>query len=331
MEIIIDNAILHILDSISTIPVFSKEKLDLNDDSVCNFIGKHLERIFNDQSVKPGIFSEGSQIKELVKNIKSDFISTSISIGEKLYDLMSRFIDIPAGDLLIASLNIENNSHLGIVKFNYKEGFTHYVDYGESGTQNKIIVNKVMFPSETQRSIEGALINLEDFSLKIFEREYDIEGEKILYFSKMFLNCDTGLSIKESIKVIKKVAKDITKTYYDDDFDKVSQIKEAIYENLDSGSIEVENVANTMFTNNPQIKKEYIEKVKDLGVSEIIDLEGKKPERKLSIHKIKIDNGIKLDIPVDIYRDRDVIEFINNPNGTISIMIKNINKIKQDS
>lgn len=331
MEIRINNAILHILDSTATLPVYSSESLYLDDEKVHDFIGKHVERIFEDQGVKLGKFVASSQIKELIKNIKEDFIDSSVSIAEILYELMQKYPEIPCGDLLISLVNSENQNYLAIIKFNYKEGYTHYVDYGDSGTLNKIVVNKVMFPSETQRNIEAALINLEDLSLRIFEREYDIEGGKILYFSKMFLECTTDLSIKESIKVIREVAKDITKRYYDDDFNKVSAIKEAIYDNLDSGSIEVENVANTIFRNSPDIKKEYIERVEEAGVNKVVDLEGKKPEKKLTVHKIKMDNGIQLDIPVDIYRDKNIIEFMNNPDGTISIMIKNISKIRQGS
>ena len=42
----------------------------------------------------------------------------------------------------------------------------------------------------------------------------------------------------------------------------------------------------------------------------------------------KNDNGIELSIPIELYRDPDVVEFINNPDGTTSVMIKNIEKIK---
>ena len=323
------NAILHILDSINSLPVYSQEVLDLTNEKIQEFIGKHIERMFNDQGVKLGRFAESSKIKDLTININEDFIGTSILIAEKLYEIMVRYTEIPSGDLLIASLIIENQNYIMLVKLNYKEGYTHYVDYGDNGTANKIVVNKVMFPSETQKSIEAALIKSEDLSIKIFEREYDIEGEKILYFSKIFLDCDTDLSIKESIKVIRDVAKKMTKEYYEDDFEKVSAIKEAIYDNLDTGVIEVEEVANKVFSNNIDIKKEYIERIEEAGVSKVVDLEGKKPEKKLTVHKIKIDNGIQLDIPVDLYRDRNIVEFINNTDGTISILIKNISKIKQ--
>jgi hypothetical protein len=33
-------------------------------------------------------------------------------------------------------------------------------------------------------------------------------------------------------------------------------------------------------------------------------------------------------LPLELYKDPDVVEFINNPDGTTSVIIKNIEKIK---
>ena len=35
-----------------------------------------------------------------------------------------------------------------------------------------------------------------------------------------------------------------------------------------------------------------------------------------------MDNGIELIVPLDVYRNGDLIEFVNNPDGTVSIMLK---------
>ena len=40
-----------------------------------------------------------------------------------------------------------------------------------------------------------------------------------------------------------------------------------------------------------------------------------------------MDNGIELIVPLDVYRNGDLIEFVNNPDGTVSIMLKNIEKL----
>ena len=57
-----------------------------------------------------------------------------------------------------------------------------------------------------------------------------------------------------------------------------------------------------------------MEKLQEAGVR-VIHLEGREPEKKLGVHKFKIDNGIKLDIPVEIYRNKDIVEFITIPTA----------------
>ena len=68
--------------------------------------------------------------------------------------------------------------------------------------------------------------------------------------------------------------------------------------------------------------------IKKAGVKEEITFAGEEPEKKFSKHKIKTENGIELSVPTDIYKDKNAIEFINNPDGTISILITNV-KIKK--
>ena len=44
--------------------------------------------------------------------------------------------------------------------------------------------------------------------------------------------------------------------------------------------------------------------------------------------KFKFENGIELSIPLDLFNDPEVVEIKNNPDGTLSVEIKNIEKIK---
>lgn len=49
--------------------------------------------------------------------------------------------------------------------------------------------------------------------------------------------------------------------------------------------------------------------------------------KKFRTQKLKTDIGIEINFPSHFYNDKDVIEFINNPDGSISILIKNVNKV----
>lgn len=50
--------------------------------------------------------------------------------------------------------------------------------------------------------------------------------------------------------------------------------------------------------------------------------------RKFDRQKIITGNGIEISIPVDYYKDTDKIEIISNSDGTITIVVKNIEEYK---
>lgn len=328
MEYKVERAILHILGDNGAPPVYSQQELDLFEEAVSNFIMTHVKKIYSDDASRSGMFAGNAFILSQLPRLNEAFIETTSAMADHLNLIMTTHSEIPRADLLVASLLIDEIPHAALIKFNYKEGYTHYVNYDEAGTCNKIIVHKVIFASENQKNDEGVIINLNDFSLRIAEKAYQIDGEKRSYFSEAFLECQTDLSSKESIKVIQEVAKDITKRYYNDNFQKVSEVKAAIYENIEAaGSIHVDRIAETCFEGNHVVQEEYLQKVKQAGVAETIEFSGESPERKFSKHKIKTDNGIELTMPMDVYKNKDIIEFTNNPDGTISILLKNINKI----
>ena len=49
--------------------------------------------------------------------------------------------------------------------------------------------------------------------------------------------------------------------------------------------------------------------------------------RNWRIKNLSLSNGIELIVPNNVYQDADSVEFIQNPDGTYSILIKNIEDI----
>ena len=329
MEIQIEKAVLHVLDKNSSMPIFSEELLDLTDDAIYNFISMNLKKMCDDNSTKNGKLSETNELFESIEQIDTKFVEISREIADKLYKIMIQQDSIPSADLLVTISTIDGKKMLGIVKLNYKEGFTHFVDYNNSSTSNRIIKHRVIFSTEGQKTDEGVMIDLVSHKLMITEKEYLIDGDKINYFSEIFLKCKPEISKNEAVKIVNKVAKEINKKYFDSDFTKDVVVKEAIHDEIqETSKINICTLAQKAFKDNKEIQEEYIEEVKKAGVKEEITFVGEEPEKKFSKHKIKTENGIELSVPTDIYKDKNAIEFINNPDGTISILITNV-KIKK--
>jgi len=328
MDITIRKAILHILDSTAAMPVFSQRELDVKDEEVEGFITSHVTKIYSDLGVKDVKFLENSKIKQIIGEDFDNFSELSMKISNKLFSLMKTHTDIPGADLLVAVIDIDDDPCLAVIKYNYKKGYTHFVEYNDSGVANKLMVHSVILASESQRVDEAALIMLDSNRVLVLEKPFLIDGERENYFSKLFLSTTTELSKKESMQTVSEKAIEIAEKYYDDDFEKPAMLKEAIYNNLsDDREVNLDNIAEQVFGDDKKAKTEYLDNLKYAGVKETIRFEKENPEKPYSKHKIKTDCGIEINIPMELYKNKDTIEFINNPNGTISIMIKQIMKI----
>jgi hypothetical protein len=296
-------------------------------------MGKHIDKILDDPNTKnAGFIGEENNIMFLCKMLndnEDEFLPITIDAAGKLFDLMKQHVDIPSADLLCSVLEIDGQKHLGIIKLNYKTGFTHWVNNEPEGSINTIIKHRTLLPQEGQKLEECALINLNDYSIRVLEKQFEINGEKEYYLTKYYLKCKCGLSDNAKLKILDKVTKEINKKYYDEDYEKAIKLKKAVSESFEETSaIQIDHIADKVFENNMDVRKEYIEEVSKAGIPEKeITIPDRLIEKKFKKHKIKTDNGIEIDFPLEYAGNSDKIEFINNPDGTISIVIKNISKI----
>ena len=75
------------------------------------------------------------------------------------------------------------------------------------------------------------------------------------------------------------------------------------------------------------MKEAFAEKIREAGMPAEISVENPKVVKSMRSHKLKTDTGIEIKIPTEYLQDNRYVEFINNPDGTISIALKHIGKI----
>lgn len=331
-DINIKRAILHVLDNNSSMPVLSKGDLEITEE-LADYLAKHIDKILDDPNTKNARFDgEENSIFYLCKMLndnENDFLPITADATNKLFSFMKQHVDIPSADLVFCILEISGLKHFGILKMNYKTGFTHWVHNEPDGNINTIIRYQTLLPQEGQRLEECVLINLTDYSIRIMEKQYEINDEKEFYLTKHYLKCSCELSNNAKLKILDRVTKDINKKYYDEDFKKAIKLKKAVSESFEeTAAIQLDHIADKVFENDMGIRKEYMEEISKAGIHEKeIKLPDRLIEKKFKTNKIKTDNGIEIDFPLEYVGNRDKIEFINNPDGTISIVIKNVGRI----
>lgn len=188
-----------------------------------------------------------------------------------------------------------------------------------------------MLSGKTQKADEGIVVNLNNLSYEVIEKKYPFSGEKRLYFSTQVIESRPAPSLEENVRVIKKVAEKIGEKFENQKHDVIADVKEAVYDIVEeSGQIDAKVVAQKVFKDNVSAQVAFQEEVVEKGyvdqaplLREVREI----TEKKYGKQKLKLSNGIELIVPLDVYRNPELIEFINNPDGTISVTIKNVDEV----
>lgn len=328
-DIRIKSVIVHIMDSTVGLPVLSDTPIDFGSD-FADFLREHIYKIVSGDDCKEcRFYKEQSEIYQILTEYKDEFfVQISKDIASFLYGIMNSNIDIPCADLCVVRFKEREEEYLALLKMNYKESYTHRTQTGEEGSINEIIKYKSILPNEGQRLQEAAVINLHDFSVKVLEKKYEVNGEKTNYFSYLFLKCASTLSHKSKLAIVAKAVESVQNDNYaeNEQFEQHMKAKSIIHEELiETGSFEVEAIAEKIFDKKPELQVAFQDKMEKYDmVKEKIAPISENTTRKFQKQQLITDTGIEIRIPMEQYKDSGSVEFITNPDGTTSVLIKNI-------
>ncbi len=334
-EIRIKKVIVHILDSTIGMPVLSDRELDYGSE-IAEFVREHIARISSGDDAKEcRFYQEESEVYQMLEAYDDkDFVEISKSIASLLYEIMGSNIDIPPADLLVVRFREQESEYLAFLKMNYKALYTHRtmpLMEGE-GNSNEIIRHKAILPSESQRLSEAAIIRLDDLSVWVMEKKYEVNGEKVNYFSYLFLKCSSHLSHKSKLSIVSRAVESVQKEGFDETerFEKQMRAKRILQEEMEeNGGFVVEEIGEKIFEDQPELKVAFQDKMEKYDmVKEKIEPQSENTVRKYQSQHLFTDTGIEIKIPMEQYKNPRSVEFITNPDGTVSVLIKNIEHLE---
>jgi hemoglobin-like flavoprotein len=174
------------------------------------------------------------------------------------------------------------------------------------------------------------VINRSSKQYYLIEKRIKHNGSFANYFSENLLQVQPEQSVKKSIKMVEDTAQKIAENFNQDDFNFQGKMKSAIFNNLEEDQeLSPEKLADQLFDNNLTARLTFVDELKEtipepISVS---DIDHSRQIKKLENQKLSLSNGIELIVPNNVYQDADSVEFIQNPDGTYSILIKNIEDI----
>lgn len=332
-EIIINKAILHILDkSILETPVLSDREFHVYDE-IDEFLSIHITKVLSDSNTKRTEFINHDNPKQAMllayREGNLDFIDLSMKMAEQMHFWICQSIDAPSGDFVFVDFFHNNIKYVGGIKLDYKDSYIHKIENDENARICNITKQKAVMPNITQSINEAFFINCATLEILLKEKKYKFEPEMENYISSKVLQAKDSLSDKQKIKIVTEVSKKLIKENYSD-MRMLGEAKEIITQGIyDENKVDIEEISDKLFSGNDSVKKNFVTQVRENGIrDEVVDIRVESLKKSNRTQRIVTSDGIELVIPVSHMRRKDKIEFITNHDGSISIILKNIEKIE---
>ena len=327
MEIIIHQAILHVLDTTLDAPVLSGGGMELTAEKTA-YLQNHIEKLLASDEIRQCRPLPDSAFRNELEH-NQDFIDLSCRIAGVLFDYMHAHTTIPGADLAVVDFTRDGAPWLGILKLNYKNGYTHYTETVEGAPVNSIIQQRACLPTQSGKVEEGALVNLTDYSMRLLEKKYDIDGHKEFYLSSVVFQYTQAEPEKKKLQAIQEAAAQAVKDAYEDEPHADAQVAMLIANQAadNDNQVSVEQVRQQLAAEYPLAAvpfDDYVEK------SEVLE-EAAAPVtvtpariRRMESRSIRTANGIEVKIPTELLNSDSELEFLHDPDGSVSLLIKNV-------
>ncbi|HEM3702637.1 TPA: nucleoid-associated protein [Streptococcus suis] len=322
MDIFVKKAIIHQFSPDDTELVLADQLLTVSP-KIEEYLRKKIERVFSDEA-KTGQFEADNPFLDF---LSEDLLTSSVKIAGLWKEEFSISENLKTNDLIFIEFERNGVEHFAFLRIALRENLAHVGS--ESDSPLKITQNNL--PGAGSAPDEALIVNLQTRKYHLIEKRIKHNGAFLNYFSDNLLQVTPAISAKKSIKAVEQTAQKIADNFHQGDFQFQSKVKSAIFNHLEEDNeLSPEKLADQLFDNNLTARLNFVDQLKEVIPDKISfdEIDSSRQLKKFENQKLSLSNGIELIVPNSVYEDAESVEFIQNDNGTYSILIKNIEDIK---
>ncbi|MBF0788273.1 MULTISPECIES: nucleoid-associated protein [unclassified Streptococcus] len=322
MDIYIKEAVIHQFSPEDTELVLADKLLTITP-KIEEYLRKKIERSYSDEAKRGQLGAESPFLDYL----SDDLLSSSVAIANLWKEEFAVSENLKVNDLVFVRFEKNGVEQFAFLRISLRENLVHIGSASDSPlklTQNNL-------PSAGSAPDEALLLNLQTKKYHLIEKRIKYNGTFLNYFSDNVLQDSPAISAKKSIKAVEQTAQKVAENFNQADFQFQSKVKSAIFNHLEEDNeLSPEKLANQLFENNLTARLSFVDELKDVIPEKVSfeEIDSSRQLKKFENQKLSLSNGIELIVPNTIYEDAESVEFIQNDNGTYSILIKNIEDIK---
>lgn len=243
--------------------------------------------------------------------------------------------DVPAAPAAVdldAAYTAKPRRRIGIVLLPRRQLFSDDMRGGEAGPVCEIVRQDSILPSPTQKVDTYALIDAADLSIEFHDVERTIAGQKAFVVSDGLLQCSSAASTKEVMDTVEKIVEQVADeapVTVASSAAAVSRAKAYVTKHVEADeSFKPEDVGREVFEDAPELAEHYERAVASEDLPHEVPVRPAVARRIAKSHRIRTDTGIEVIFPSEYAASPEYIEFVSQPDGTVSIELKGIGKIE---
>lgn len=328
-------AVLHALDPAADAPGLSQAALE-PDAEALQYLAGHAAKCFASDEAKACTLADDSQFLPLLWNIEEDFVHKTAAIAQDWFGVMQENPAIPAGDAAFLLLTVDGVEYLAALKLNYKSGWVHRWN-PDGAPRNEAVRQSALLPGASGKADEAFFVDLSTHAVRLIEKKYEIDGRRQTYLGSRVLGCRAGLSPREKLSAIQAVAGEVNQQFYGNTGVDEPELALAVCEEFYAARAEeksragkpdpvpVQAICDKLYGDMPHAREAFTRALaeRDITLDEPLPLSAP-AVRRMEKQSLRSAGGVEIKVPVSVYRDTTAIEFIHNPDGTTSLLIKNV-------
>lgn len=328
---IIHKFIIHVLDKDNDTPILNDYEGRVSPE-VDKFFQKVMNRVAKDDDLRKAAFKNYNDnlIKNCCEQIIYDedtFLQNSKEIAAYLFEVMKINAEIESCDLAICLYTVKDEKYVGIVKLDYKRLYTHSIELLDEKFNIQMVSNEIGIP-ETGRQKQAAIVGAnginDEYHLKVLDKDAEKEGSESKFVSE-FLHAEKIDDDKYKTKVFKNTAENWITNALSSDIKKAEDVRSMLnYTLKEKQEINVQDFVENNIKDE-ELKESFKEHMEDKGLEESFNIDKKWVEKKLKKRSIRTDNGFDIKGNLSDFEDPMKYSVRQNENGSIDIVIKNVN------
>lgn len=329
-ELIINRAVLHVYDFLSGTVAPSESVLNLEDKWIQGYLNSIVRRCHYDARIQEGSFHSESTFLKLYEDFEAEgcsFVEYSQKTGEYVSEYL-KSTDGQSYDILFVDYRMDESPYLGMYLLENQKAYTHFCGADSTGNINNTIqYHSCVLPSGSRKIASYALLKTISHEVSFCDDTKWTLGD-VQVMKDLILACDSKRSHKEVMLDVQEVVSEVAEKCDENPTILLSRYKNYVQNALqETDAVSVEDLAVHVFNDSEKLQDTFISTSMEHDLPQQLPVSSHTVRSTMKNQKIRTDTGIELTFPTEYFENPDLIEFINHPDGTISIEIKKIGKI----